>query len=1039
MYRSADDSPVCSRNCLTQREVADSCAKIQGIEVIPPYHAFILRLPGPVGQTECGLGDGTDVAKACQRFGVATWQRPREYPHGIISFIRQEKRAQLQTPHFLFSFNRNPQHTGKQLGIAAAVHLLLTVGLLSLLVGCSETTERDQISAVKHLLDQAQYPEAALQAKAVLLQNPDSPQARYLLGASLFSLGDFTASEIELRKSLERKQSASDVVPMLAKVLLAKRALKQLTDEFGGTELDSSGASNSLKSTLALAFARLNNTQKANELLDLVLSKTPSYAPALLVRARLLAGVKDFNGAIRLIDNILSSDPGNADALLLKADITLVSVDDSHPAAELYNKVLQLRKKDLDAHFALVAIYINQHDLPAARKQLTQLSKIAPTNLQTKFFEAQLAFMQADYAKAKSIVQELLRYSSNNTKALQFAGATELQLGSLQQAESYFTKALNIDPALPSARRLLAQANLRLGQPVKALATLRPILEQSAPDPESVALAGEAYLQQGDQKKAHEYYQRAAKLKPGNVKIMTSVALMQLLQGNAEPGLQQLELIAAGDKGVNADLALITARMQRREWVLALKDIERLEKKIPEKPLAPDLRGRAQMSLNDFSAARKSFEIAISRDSVYYPAIGALTQLDYQDGKPEVALNRLTELLKTNPTHPLALLSLADIKARTGASKDEITALLREAIKGNPTDATVRTALTSNLKRKNDFKGAVLAAQEAVAALPNSPEMLDQLGLMQLASGDANQALNTFRKFAAMRSNDVLPYMRMADANIVIKDLDSAKASLKRAIEIKPGYLDAQFGLISLAMRSSKHEDALRVAKAVQREKPDKAIGFVFEGDIYAQQKKFTDAISAYSAGLAQRDPGRLPVKLHSTLLTAKRDQEALKFAAVWQKSHPADSEFLIYLGGISLTAGAYAEAERYYSAALQLKPQNFMLMNNVAWLMSKQNKVGAARLAAEAVALSPNNSVLLDTYALALAAEGNFPKAIEVAKSSIQFAPGVPLFQMTLAKTYILAGQVALARIELEKLTALGNRYDGQKEVSALLNKLPH
>ena len=278
-----------------------------------------------------------------------------------------------------------------------------------LLLACSEVSEQEKVASVRQQFEQAKYSEAALKAKAILEQNPSAGEARYLLGASLLALGDLAASEIELKKSLELEYSSDQVIPVLAKVMLARRSLKQLTEAYGDTELESPEASNSLKTTLALAFAQLGNTDRANSLLSLVLSKIPDHVPATLVKARLLAGGSNFRRALQLLDNLLTKEPNNADVLLLKADITLISDDNPLLAAELYKKVLQIKRKDVDAHFALAAIFLNQQDLIAAQRQIADLSSIAPSSPQTKFFEAQLAYLLRDYAKAKSAIQEILR------------------------------------------------------------------------------------------------------------------------------------------------------------------------------------------------------------------------------------------------------------------------------------------------------------------------------------------------------------------------------------------------------------------------------------------------------------------------------------------------------------------------------------------------------------------------------------------------------------------------------------------------------
>ena len=127
-------------------------------------------------------------------------------------------------------------------------------------------------------------------------------------------------------------------------------------------------------------------------------------------------------------------------------------------------------------------------------------------------------------------------------------------------------------------------------------------------DPALYSLAGEVYLQNGDAKKAEEYFAKALKLDPGNAGKRTALAVTHLASGQSAAAFDELQNIAASDKGITADLALISAHLRRKEFDKALAAIDRLEAKQPDKPAAANLRGRIQLAQKDNVAARKSFE-----------------------------------------------------------------------------------------------------------------------------------------------------------------------------------------------------------------------------------------------------------------------------------------------------------------------------------------------------------------------------------------------------------------------------------------------
>ena len=104
---------------------------------------------------------------------------------------------------------------------------------------------------------------------------------------------------------------------------------------------------------------------------------------------------------------------------------------------------------------------------------------------------------------------------------------------------------------------------------------------------------------------------------------------------------------------------------------------------------------------------------------------------------------------------------------------------------------------------------------------------------------------------------------------------------------------------------------------------------------------------------------------------------------------------------------------------------------------MIKQGKPGGLALAQQANDILPGKPQLMDTLAIALAAEGKMPQALELQKSAVQRSGGDPALKLGLAKLLIKSGDKAYARAELEDLAKLGDRFRDQAEVASLLKTL--
>ena len=214
---------------------------------------------------------------------------------------------------------------------------------------------------------------------------------------------------------------------------------------------------------------------------------------------------------------MIAREPGNTDAWKLKGDLLLYTKNKPDDALAAYRKALRGRRQ--------VRARACRHPEPAdAARQARRGGQAARTAedasprtaRRPSYFEAQLAYQKKDFKLARELSQPLLQQAPNNPQMLQLAGAVELQLGAVAQAEIYLSKATQLAPQLRSARRLLIATYLRSGQSAKALAALNAAAGKDGIEPALYSLAGEVYLQNGDAKKAEEYFAKALKLDPDN-------------------------------------------------------------------------------------------------------------------------------------------------------------------------------------------------------------------------------------------------------------------------------------------------------------------------------------------------------------------------------------------------------------------------------------------------------------------------------------------------------------------------------------------
>ena len=915
--------------------------------------------------------------------------------------------------------------------------IVSVLGASMLLAACGGESTEALLTSARAYLVKKDSKAAVVQLKNVLQQKPDSAEARFLMGKALLNADDAASASVELRKALDLKQPAAQVLPLLARSLVAERQYQKLVEQFGEVDLAEPAAAADLKTSIATAYAALAKADKTQAAVRAALLAVPDYPATLMLQARLATDERKFDEASALIDKVIAATPTDPQAWDYKGEILFLGKGDMAGAAAAYRNALSIEPGHVAARSDLIKLLLAQRDLKGAAEQVDELRKTLPKNPQTMFFDAQLAFLNQNPKKALELIQQVLKSAPENAMVLQLAGAVEFSNGSLLEAERSLSKALQLSPNLPVARRKLAQTFLRLGQPAKALAALQPLLAKSDADAQAYSLAGEAYLLTGDLGQAEANFAKAVKLDPKNTQSRTALAMMKLKSGGVDATATELRNIASDDKGTPADLALVSVYIRSKDFTRALKAIDAIETKQPDKPMAANLRGRVQLLRKDVAEARRSFEHALAIDPLYIPAATSLATLDLADKKPEAAKKRFDAVLAIDPKNLQALLAIAEMRAREGGSKEEIAGLLSNAVKLNPTAPGPRLLLINLYLSHQDVKSALTAAQDAGAALPDSAEVLEALGRGQMAAGDTNQAMASFNRLAVLAPQSPLAYMRLAGVYLTAKNTAAAEQSLRRLLAITPSFLPAQQALFDIALADKRPQDALLVARTIQKQRPDAVIGFMLEGAAEASRNNLAAAAEVYRSTLKKFPSTQPAVRLHSVLVALGQDANADKLAASWTAGHPKDVEFLAYLGELALARGNYAAAETHFRSVIAIRPDIAAVLNNLALVMVALHEPGALAYAEKADKVQPNTPVLMDTLATVLAAEKQIGKALEIQKKALALTPFSPELQLNLAKLHIQAGDKIAARSELETLARMGDTFAGQSEVSRLLKAL--
>ncbi|MHB1332334.1 MAG: XrtA/PEP-CTERM system TPR-repeat protein PrsT [Sulfuriferula sp.] len=921
---------------------------------------------------------------------------------------------------------------------SALILALLTTATLQ---GCDHNanlTEQQLIQRAKDYEDKGDLKAGVIELKNALQKNPNSPQARLLLGEIYLKANMGAAAESELDKAQKLGITQETIKPLLGEALLLMGKYDQVLAEIQPSDTTSKQNLARIYQMRGEALLKTGKLQEACNLFQQSLDTHTGNPPTYWGLAQCAVADHNMTKAREWLNAALKIKDQQAQTWIFIGDWEQLNKN-TQGAVAAYTNALKIEPENLVALQNRAIINLSHGQLDPARSDIEKIRKIAPKSLLSKYTQALLSFKQQKYPEARDALQEALQIAPDHTPTLLLSGAVNYAQGSYEQAANQLEKVLEKAPGSAYARKLLAATQAKLGQDKQALATLQPLDPEQSNDPQLLALAGDIYLRTKEYTKANQLLEKAALIVPKNAAIRTGLGVSLLASGETERALADLESAAALDTGTDArtaDTLLILTLLREKQYDRALQAIADLDKKQPNNPLTYNFQGGAYFGKNDLANARKSFEQALAIKPDFFPAAANLAQLDLQAKNPEAARKRFEGILNIDKNNLQAMMALAQLAAMN-KNDQEALGWLEKANKTHPEALQPRELLARHYLAINEHQKALSIAKGGLEANRDSPEAMNLLATSQLAAGEKENALASFQKLVELVPQSPSALIRLANAQLALKQTGNARASVDRALQLKPDFLDAQVALIGLDIQAGRYSQAILTARKVQRQLPRSAVGWGLEGDALMMQKQPAMALLKYETAWHLQNTGPLAVKIHNAQILVGKSVEADTGLFAWLKTHPEDASSRLYLAQSLMGRGNFKLANQNYAILAQKFPNNMLILNNYASSLQAAGDPRALDYAERANKLAPDNPVVMDTLAVILTSQGKPQRALQLLKQAQSKDPKNAQINFHYAQALAKSGDTIQARMELERLLSSGSAFPEQTEARTLLKQL--
>jgi putative PEP-CTERM system TPR-repeat lipoprotein len=756
--------------------------------------------------------------------------------------------------------------------------------------------------------------------------------------------------------------------------------------------------------TLVLTELRAKHLDKAAEVAASLIkrdSNNPLYFTLLGV---VRVAQRDYSAAENSFRSALAINPEFPAATrdLAQLYFTTGRVDD---AKKVYTDLLAKKADDVTALLGVSDIYISEKKWPEATDAINRARSAARNDPSPGLKLMSVYESRQDWKSAKSVAAELAAQFPGDANVLEAQGSVQYGAGDMDGAVSSYKRAHELAPnSIPILSRYLSLLN-----------------------------------QNKNYMEARGVLQDAVARYPRNSSLKADLIRVEGEMNGVDAGVAKAQALAKDDPNNNI-YYLIAAELY--EKAVRMPDaIAMLEKTVAARPSDDALISALSQLYRRAGDPGKAEGVLVSRLKGDWKdtAIRAeLASLYLTTGQIADARKIYDELSSQRPNDAAPLLGLAEVATKE-KNWPEAVDYVNRARAAAPNDPAPEIALVNLYGSQQNWKDAATTANNAAERFPANPQALDAKGRVQMATGDKEGAIATYKRIHEL-APDSLPvlsrYLALLDS---AKDFSQERTALQAALARNPKNSQLTGNLIRVEAEIDGLEAGLAKARALAQEDPGNPVCDIVSAELLEKAGRSTDAVMLLEKAVAARPSEDALLAALSRLYA--RTGELGKTEAVLNsrlKMEPKDLVIRSTLASIYLEQKKYDNAIDEYTRITADYPADSGAVNNLAWLyQQKGDLVKARELAERATAASPRVPQIDDTLGWILLAQGDAQKALTYLSAASLSAPGNPDIQYHLAVALHRAGRQADAQATLENLLGSGASFSDKAEAEKLLQEL--
>lgn len=540
---------------------------------------------------------------------------------------------------------------------------------------------------------------------------------------------------------------------------------------------------------------------------------------------------------------------------------------------------------------------------------------------------------------------------------------------------------------------------------------------------------GQLALDARESKKAEGWFRKAVGANPDLGAARRGLAVSLLAQRQLPAALAEVQEALKRSDGKDVDAKYLLAQIMNDAGRPAAAEpvLDEVLAARPDHLPALLLQGLVKLELRKSDEAEALFAKVVQRDPKSVQARLGLAIVERSRGQLAPAATAMEGITRDRPDWTFAWFELG----RTRLALRQLDAALKafdRAEQTSPDPAVTRVRAAQSLATGGEIDRAITKAQASLGSVNAAPLARALLVRLYLEKGQPDLAERELQAAIAAAPRDTTPLLNLAGFYMAQRRPADAVAPLERAATLNPTLAEPLGLLVDVQIALGQKDKALATGERLLRLQGDTPAAYLVFAVINEKLDRPVEALAAYQRVL-DKEPGHLGAARARANLLARQQRvpEAIRLLEDSAARNPKAPDPLLDLAQLEERSGNVPGAAAAYRRAIARAPENAILLNNLAYLLSADPATldEAVPLAERAHAMAPRSPVVADTLGWVLYLKGDLPRAETLLDAAAKAAPGIAEVRYHLGMVYAKQGKAAEARRELEASLKAGDFKD--------------